>query len=540
MLRIKEEKNLSKADLKCIALEPLTVGGSLKEIINAESNEKVSTNSSVNSMISFENGLLFGLADGRLGYSSKATGEEYVSVHNANICTIDASNDVILTGSWDQSATILYQINKEYADLSLNQKYYKKAAFAHPAGVWAVKIVNKDTFLTGCADGIVRLFKNGKLFGEMAQHAYAVRSLNFYNEIVFSADNYGKMLKYDTSKGLKKSRNLDEMCFCMCSFNDLIIVGGENGYLFVINQDLEVLAKIKLPCTSCWSVKSDGSLIYVCGSNGTLYILERGESNLLQEDSKSVEKSNDVKFEEQAAKSKQKDGIFISEGVRFKIEKGKIYQEFENQWQVIGDVETTYDNQFTVELEGKNYTLSFNNDDNTHEIATKFLHDNKINEVHHQEIVNYIEKNFKKNTHFKRYETIDLAGISKFLGDSPIIKILEDIAKGANYSIIKSDPKNLYQIEELLNSIPLFIRLDICKYLVFKKIWIDLSFLFRAEITNKKEAKAFIFLMTNLVEDPPFSTAGLRLKIRSLRDFGLLTLDDVKWFESNCDIKSHK
>ena len=60
------------------------------------------------------------------------------------------------------------------------------------------------------------------------------------------------------------------------------------------------------------------------------------------------------------------------------------------------------------------------------------------------------------------------------------------------------------------------------------------------EISDKKEAKAFIFLLTNLVEDPPFSLKSFCMKVKRLRDLGLLTLNDVISLENNLEIRNKK
>lgn len=149
---------------------------------------------------------------------------------------------------------------------------------------------------------------------------------------------------------------------------------------------------------------------------------------------------------------------------------------------MIGETENTFDHSFSVELENKVYTLSFNGTDNVHEVALKFIAENKLDKAHHTDIVNYINAIFKKSTIYKKYETIDISGISKVLGDHPILKVLKKIMAGENFLLLKSDPQNIYQIKDLLfggNDIPLFIVLDICKYHAFKGLILDLSFLFR-------------------------------------------------------------
>lgn len=537
MFKIKEEKILSKGELKCMVLNPLIVGGSSKEIIDSNTKAVISTNAGVNSMVLFKEGFLFGLSDGRIGYSNKNRENEYFNLHTGNICTIDVLDSMIMTGSWDKTSFILYPCENQSADLCLNEIYYKKVCLNHPESVWFVKIMDKDTFITGCADGVVRLFKNGKLIRELAHHSNAVRSFILVDKKIISIDNYGKLLKTDLNGMIEKTRNLDELCFSLCEYERLILVCGENGHVFVINSDLEILYKVKLPCNTCWSIKADNTLVYVCGSNGTCYILEK-DPNFEQTEYTSEEKEDKV-CDQKTPTEHHQDKEFVSEGVKYKIKDGKLFKEMNGDWELVGDVDKSYDHSFTIELEGKNYTLSFNDSDNSHEVASEFLRKNKMSQVYHQEILDYIEKNFKKKSIFKFYESINIEGIKKILGeDNLVINTLRKISSGTKISVYKEHPDNVYEIDEQIKNIPLFVKLDICKYLIFKKIPVDLSFIFRAEIKDKKEAKAFIFLMTNLVEDSPFSLKILIPKIKSLRDLGLLTLDDVSSFENNWNIKN--
>lgn len=538
MLDIIEKTKALNGDLKCISDDGVWVGGSSKTIKNMQTGVEIQTSSPVNSMKTFNNKVLFGLADGRLGVLDERNSEEYVSLHDKNICTLDYHENFILSGSWDHLAILLIPTENGKADVCLGGNFYTKKRFQHPQTVWKVIFIDKDTFMTGCADNIIRIFKSNVLFKELNCHANVVRGLCFSDNIIYSVDNYGKLLKTTMQGKILKSRNLDEMCFDVCLYKDILLVCGDNGRVFASNKDLQILFSRKLPCTTCWSVRVVKDKVCIAGSDGTVYFLAINDNETAEEDSAEVDgQSNQI----QKMNTKQvSDGVFVSDGRKYKVENNKIYKESESQWELVGDTQESYDHSFDVELGDKKYILSFNDDENVHEVASRFIQKNKIDPIHHQEIVDYINKNYKRSTLFKKYDTINIDGISKLLPDSPIVHIIKKIAEGAKYSILKCRKRNVYQIEELLfdfANVPLFVILDICKYLYCKRVWIDVSFLFNYEFQNKKEAKAFVLLMTNMVEDPPFDLSKLNVKVKMLRDLGYLTLDDVLKYDDNCQIK---
>lgn len=537
MFKIVEENKVLNGCLKCFSEDTLFVGGTLKIVKNRKTGLEIPVNSFVNSMASLTDDLLLGMADGNLGLLKNKKDIEYLSLHTSNICTLNTFNGQILTGSWDHSATLLIPASQQDSNVSLGGKFYVKKVFPHPETVWKVLFVNNNTFITGCADKKIRIFKDNVLFKELGYHAHVVRSLLVDNDIIYSVDNYGKLLKFSMDGKLLKSRCLGEMCFGMCKYKDLILVSGENGSVFSVNDNLEVTYKTKLPSTTCWNVSASTGNIFVAGCNGVLYKLSLD----------SEDQPEDVKIEEEAVaaapapKKTTANKTFVSGGINYKVEDGKIYKQTETSWELFGDAENEYDHSFSVELDGKKYTLSFNKEDDVGKVATTFISKNKLDPVHYQEIVDYIKKNFLSMSVFKKYETIDLNGLARLLSDNPLITVLKRIADGEKYSLLASKENNIYDIERLLfydSDLPLFALLDICKYLYYKKVYIDLSFLFTKTFEDKKEAKAFVFLMTNMIEDPPFDISLLHQKVKRLKDIGYLTVDDTVKYDTNYSIKN--
>lgn len=533
MMKIEKHLKLFGNDVKCMSDDAKWAGGASKSIKNLQTEVEIDTASSVNSMKSFGEKILFGLDDGRIGILDQNNSIEYAKIHAKNVCTLDCCDGCILSGSWDHKAVFLVPCDEVQADICIGGIFYINRAFEHPNAVWKVHFINKHTFATGCADNSIRIFKNNTLFKTLSHHSNVVRSFCIDGNFIYSVDNYGKLIKVTIEGKILKFRDLGELCFGMCRYKDLFLVCGENGHVFAVNSDLQVLFKTRVPSTTCWNINVYENKIYVACSGGMVYVLtvDDNEPNK-DEDSEEVEST----AQQKAGSQGLPDQTFVSGGVKYKSENNKIYMETPSGWELIGSSGDNYDHSFDVELEGKTYVLSFNDDENVHEVATRFLRKNKINLVHHQDIVDYINKNFKKSSLFKKYDSINIEGISKLIPDHPILQIIKNISDGNRYSIVQYKKKNIYQIEEALfdfKKIPLFVILDICKYLYFKNVRVDLSFLFDHEFMNKKEAKAFLFLMTNVIENPPFNLSKLEDKIRILRDHGYLELDDLGKYDNN-------
>ncbi|KAF3903677.1 hypothetical protein AA313_de0207767 [Arthrobotrys entomopaga] len=85
--------------------------------------------------------------------------------HSANVCSLDVNNGVIISGSWDKTAIVWKNWEKKYV------------LEGHPAAVWAVLAMGETEFVTGCADGKVRWFKEGKMVRSLQAHNQPVRGL---------------------------------------------------------------------------------------------------------------------------------------------------------------------------------------------------------------------------------------------------------------------------------------------------------------------------------------------------------------------------
>lgn len=642
-MKIVEQNKVVEAAIKKMVTNPVAVGTSQGAVVLVDDKTSYDLGSSVNALAAANQEICAGCYDGRV--LLKRANEEFqeLYVHSGNVCSVDYDGAHVLTGSWDHSA-ILYRVdesagsdgsagqkqsNKQTArqsaddrsqlhpsdssdqlrlsentvaghsqqteilngiiknviNLSKTDSSARKKTFSHPESVWCVRLLPGSKMVTGCADGIIRIFENYSIMKEIRLHVAPVRGLLCEDGVFYSVDNHGNVHKTGPDGRLTRSRSLKELMFTMCRYQDKIVVAGEAGRVFLMNEELEVLDKLVLNCTTVWDANQIGDVLCLAGSNGTIYRVREDQQESKTEEQVPVKEepkrdyNNDISTDESemlkkaidpdsvrssegkeedaeqqlpeaAMMNHPKDGIFTSGGVKYKVEEGKIYIEKPAGWELIGDTVGSQDYSFPVTLDDKEYTLSFNKSDNVHDVASKFIRENKLDPQFHKDIVDHIQKNYKVSTLYKKYETLDILGIRKLLGDHPIIELVQRVKDGESFSLLKKDPVNIYSIEQMLlgglsadresERIPLFIVLDICKFLTAKGLSMDLSFLFTQKIATAKEAKALAFLLTNMVESPPFRLDFFEQRVKRLRDERLLTDDDVHKYHENLAVRNRK
>lgn len=80
-----------------------------------------------------------------------------------------------------------------------------------------------------------------------------------------------------------------------------------------------------------------------------------------------------------------------------------------------------------------------------------------------------------------------------------------------------------------------FIFYDICKFLISRKYFVDLAFVFNDKITNTKEAKAFCMVCENLCNDGSLKYNSMVDALARIIKNNLLTVDDCENFEHNME-----
>lgn len=552
MLKIIKKQPICKEDVKCIDSAATVVGTDSKTIVNLETQESFSFDANVSALKLDGYTLFYALSNGELGVVNKGG----VKIHSKKVTSLRLDPGRILTGSWDHSA-ILLEKSETKTDLSLGSCFYTVHQFPHPETVWAVEFLGANTFVTGCADSVIRLFNKGGCIKTITHHRSVIRGIVVTRGSIYSVDNYGVVMQFGLEGKLKKMRQLGEMCYSVFEYGDKMVVTGENGAVFVISRELEVIDRVTLDSPSIWCGTSCGTVSSVVGGNTSSLVVGGSTATTATDatdtatagtDANTTTSSCVVGASNGAVYYLQDDGImgpvvehdpsvktFISGDSTYKIQDGVIYIKTGDSWEMVGYEEKKPDHSFSIEFQGRDYTISFSDNDNVHEVATTFLSQNKLGLEHKDQIVNFINSNFKKQASYKMYETLDFNGVTKAIGPKAITAELEKIKNGELYSIFANNPNSVTALESKLfdDGIPLFVVLDICKYLIYKKISVDLSFLFRNEFQDKKEAKAFCYLLTNVLADPPFNTEMLHEKIRNLRDKGYLNDSDLVYYQNN-------
>ncbi|KAI5151158.1 phospholipase A-2-activating protein [Enteropsectra breve] len=568
ILEVVERKQVFKDAIKKLSAKPFAACGADKQLVLIDSDERIEAESGINAL-AVENGEIFiGTQEGFVYHVEQRKELKTLFRHSANVCALDAKNNMVLSGSWDHKA-ILFDLAKKKVLQEI----------MHPGSVWCTKILNENKILTGCADGKLRIYaqKEGmfSLLKEISWHVSPIRAI-ISGSNIHTVDNYGRMHRLNASGVLQNTRPLNEMIFTLCEYQNgekkYFIAGGEKGSVFLVSEDYIVLDKLNLDAASIWDVKTVGEKICCAGSNGVLYNLSTSDATRdappdseteankakteVDKPNTEVDKANTevdkantevekTNTEVEKGKTNSDDNVpkkkaefFTSGGFNYKNVDNKIYISKNNEWVMIGDNVKQWDNSFPVELGDKKYTLGFNNDERVEDVAARFCSENKIDPFHHGEIVEFINKNFKKKTGYFSYSSVDLKGISQHL---PSTSLIEKVIAGEFVSIIDGKWPNIYDIEKLLNEkndVPLFVKFYISAFLISKKLNIDLSWVLKSEISNRKEGRTFVQLVTNLIENPPFSLDSLHRKIANVKDeTSYINSDDLEHYNENMEIK---
>lgn len=518
MLKIHNILNYSTKDIKdmIITNEFLICAGreQLIYITNLTTNVSIKINpyaGNINSLAYDGKKVYFGCQNGNIKiYEPSGEYCGTLSGHSGNVCTLDVKNNTLISGSWDHTIKI-WDISTEMMIESIELS----------ATIWSVKFIDEIRFLAGCADKKVRIYKMAKLETVISLHNFCIRGVLFKNDFIFSIDNEGTLLKTNMSGDLVTHYSLKEFMYCISMFNDKIICCGENGRICIFSQDLEFIDQTKVPCVSCWKLYFYDNKLYVCGSDGSIYILKDSDSLAMPE--KEFVNPNSAEAKE-----------YVSNGIKFKVVDNNVFQFVDNEWIFIGVQKPEYDHSFTIELGGNNYTLSFNKKDNIYEVARNFLLVNKLNPEYTDEIVQYIKQNFP-HVEYKIYERINIPGVKKELSkftDIQYIYLNLEQPNKQHERFLESELTWIYEHDAK------YVALDLYRYFLVNGLYFDMSFLFQFQAQEKKDAVALVRLLTVMYADPPFNLELLYPIVLQLKDIGYLKSSDLDDFYSNRQLRN--
>lgn len=516
MYKTKELLNLGDKDLKASLFYKNNIisVGRFPEIYiyNLETKETLTINTNLNSISSaiiYEDKLILGTQIGTIIIYNDIlnnTTPLYLSGHTQCVCSLDAHNHFLLSSSWDGSIRIWDLLNLRQLDIfTLNNCVWQARFFKQNDNNY-----QKTDFYVCCSDKSIITYKKKEIYKTFLMHITAVRGIFYFNNYFYSIGNDGKIMKSDNNGKLLKVVDLHEFVFCLDMNENKIFVCGENGIIVVLDLDLNVIWKHKCDTQSCWNIKNQNDNIYVSGSNGKLFIYEEG--------TETIEKIED----ENAYKLKDKN---------YKIENGRAYCLINDQWTLVGDVvDKTYDHSFSVEVDNRYLTISFNENDDVYNVADKFIAENNLHKEYRDDIVNFIKKNYTPKNAMFLYKEINIQGIKKFLKDEFIIENLNN-----------PDNKNSMEVEKRLKKLmneeeDNFFVLDCYRYFYAYDYELDLTFLQGYNVRNKKEGTVFLRLVCNMFKKLPFNIAIIQKKIDKIIDEKMVDENTISNYLENRSI----
>eukprot|EP00834_Sanchytrium_tribonematis_P005213 NODE_301_length_10368_cov_0.471614.p2 type:complete len:658 gc:universal NODE_301_length_10368_cov_0.471614:5196-3223(-) len=373
------------------------------EILNADN--------FLNSIYVRDDIVLVGCQNGILYKYQNKLKTEY-PVHNGNITSITSLDGYIITGGWDNTVRITL-LNDLKSSKHVNL----------PHAVWALLVIDSNIFV-GCADGnIYHLDKQLNIKNTIHAHKQPVRGLALYKGQIVSCSNDASIKIWDTTGSLQSE------WFGHTSFiYSLTTITLDTEYVVSVGEDQcckiwldgNIIQNIPIPEVSLWNVASHGSNIAIASSSGRIYefttkeeqkanneMIARYESNL-QQFSLNKETIGDIDMSKIPSKDiLDKPGP--KEGhVQMIKEESKImaYSWSGGKWVKIGEVVNAvgnsrkqifegkeYDYVFDVDLDGKMMKLPYNTLENPFSAALSFLNKNQLDQVHLDDVANFIVKN---------------------------------------------------------------------------------------------------------------------------------------------------
>lgn len=446
-------------------------------------------------------------------YESYKTEPARLLGHTSNVCALDYRSR-LLSGSWDHTL-------KEWENGAA------VFTFTHPSAVWSCKYITEASFATACADTRIRVFENRVLKAELVHHLHCVRSLWIHKDI-YSVSNEGLFIQNSTDGELVRYRNYSALVYSVYADDSTVLLCGDNGIVVVNGKT----CSFSVP--TFWKAVKWNERVYAAGSDGKVYVFQETDSAEEQEsNTEAVQSETEREKAETGRASQDPCTENATPGQKKKVVNGKVYTLVNNEWVLFGDVVQKFDHTFDVEVEGKYFQLSFNDNENVFDVADRFLKHHKLNEQYRDDIVEFIKKNFKKERPYHMYRDINYAGVEGVLGKYPCGVILDNI-KSPSLSAEKAIEACL---QEMMNVVEeRFALLDCYRYFVSKGFEFDFAFLLHFWPQNRKEALVFVKLLTNLYSKQPFNLECLRPQINRIKDTNMVSGEVLDRYESNREL----
>ncbi|KAI9664284.1 MAG: hypothetical protein M1829_005839 [Trizodia sp. TS-e1964] len=348
--------------------------------------------------------------------------------HSNNICALDVDPDgtYIVSGSWDNQARI-WNIGKWEQSILLD---------GHDASVWAVLAYNRKIAITGSADSAIRVFEtNGRLVRKFEASQDVIRALcklspdHASGAQFASAGNDGVIRLWNIS-GQRKAKlegHLNFIYSLACLPTGEIVSSGEDRTVRIWSGK-SCIQTITHPALSVWGVS-------VCAENGD--IVSGASDNIVRvfsrEKGRQASAELALKFEE-AIKAfsipqedgagldpenihkpeflQQKSGTVDGQVVMIKEANGGVtahqWSSSTQKWLAVGTVVDSakgrskanylgqdYDYVFDVDISdgAPPLKLPYNQSENPHEAAKKFIESNELPISYLEQVANFIVSN---------------------------------------------------------------------------------------------------------------------------------------------------
>lgn len=341
--------------------------------------------------------------------------------HQGNVCSLNYSEGVLLSGSWDCTAKVW--------DLSSFGVQFDLVG--HQASVWDAKVVDAEAniYLTCSADRTIRKWQGAKEIAQYTGHNDVVRKLLVLPDkkrfVSASNDCTLKVWDLETGAVLQTLTGHDSFIYDVAVLSTGDLVSTAEDRTVRIWHNGVVLQAITLPCISVWcvtvlpnddfAVGGSDKQVYVFTNNAERTATADGLAqfkNLVEKSAISEQSVDDLKKTDIPGYDRlERPGKEEGSTIMVKSPAGVIeaHQWSGGEWIKIGDVVSSaggstgkkehkgkeYDYVFDVDVEdGKPpLKLPYNAGENPYSAAERFLAENDLPGSYTEEVVRFINQN---------------------------------------------------------------------------------------------------------------------------------------------------
>ncbi|KAI5172460.1 phospholipase A-2-activating protein [Nematocida sp. LUAm3] len=448
-----------------------------------------------------------------------------VMAHGGNVCSIRGEGERVVSASWDGSVCIW------------ENKRVKESVYTDKS-IWAAEYLKGEEIVACCTDGsIIYLNKKNEKYvvsRGLLLHDSCIRDIIVEKDRIITLSNSGVLIATEHSGRVIKKVSLDAISFRIKRMSSKgstelnhgvtggvttelnhIGMGGvtegtygvflDEGVVKVLDGEMEYLYAISLPVLSCWSGCLFPEELVIGASDGNIYKFGGEENVKAKEYLEGLHEQMNIPQEEEKA---------------YKVEDGKVFERKgeRGEWELFGEQvdgqKKKYDHTINIELGSKVFKLSFNQNDEYSSVSKEFVSANGLSEEYVPEIIEFLEKNFKRKnnvdiTNYTLYSSISYEGVSKKFEKYPngerALEILLKIFNGSVKSGSEEFSLLIKEIEVILSEWILgdyekYPVLDCYKYLLAVGGSFDFYFMKNLEIfSDKRDALLYAKLATNIL-----------------------------------------